>query len=244
MMAGKTRVLDFEVKTDPMTGRALDLNIDGPYYGMDFGFGSDPLSAHKYWARGNEILVEYEVYETKLDLDLRGVQKIRSLLPGISLWRKDPTDGSDRLDLCPQPLVRCDNARPESISALRNLGVNAVACQKWKGCVEDGVAALRSAEWITIHPRCVGARSEAKLYKYKVDPRTGEVTADIIDKHNHFWDECRYAFEQFILAQEKEVVMQHQERVPMTMDEIEGSAFDPMDQVVFGTAGGSDHLTF
>lgn len=243
IMAGKTRVLDFEVPVDPQTGRSTDQNIDGPYFGMDFGFGADPLSAHKYWARGNEILVEFEVYETKLDVDLRGVQKIRGLLPGISLWRKDPAGGPDRLDLCPQPEVRCDNARPETISALRNLGVNAVPCAKWKGCVEDGVAALRSTEWITIHPRCVGARNEAKLYKYKVDPRTGEVTADIIDKHNHFWDDCRYAFEKFILAQEKEVVMQHQEHIPMAMDEIEGSAFDPHDQVVFDSVG-SSHLTF
>lgn len=244
IMAGKTRVLDFEVQTDPATGRALDQNIDGPYFGMDFGFANDPLSCHKYWSRGMEILVEHEVYKIKLDLDARGAQYIRSLMPGINLWRKDPSTGDLRLDLCPQPVVMCDNARPESISALRNLGINALACEKWKGCVEDGIAALRTVEWITIHTRCVGARNEAKLYKYKVDARTGEVTAVPVDKWNHFWDECRYAFEKFIKAQEKEVVMQHQERVPMSMDEIEGSAFDPMDQVVFDRTGGNAHLTF
>jgi phage terminase large subunit len=243
IMSGKTRVMEFEVPTDPITGRSLDANIDGPYFGCDFGFANDPLSIHKYWAKGMEILVEHEVYKTKLDLDARGAAYIRGLMPSLSLWRKDPQTGGPRLDLCPQPELRCDNARPESISALRNLGFNAVACEKWKGCVEDGIAALRTAEHITIHPRCIGARTEAKLYKYKVDARTGEVTAVPVDKHNHFWDDCRYAFERFIKAQEKEVVMAHQERVPMAMDEIEGSAFDPMDQVAFDSVG-SSHLTF
>ncbi len=241
IMAGKTRVVDFEVETSPMTGQSLELGIDGPYFGMDFGFGNDPLSAHKYWAKGAEVLVEYEVYETRLDVDLKGVQKIRGLLPGINVWRKDPNGGPDRLDLCPQPMVRCDNARPETISALRNLGVNAVACKKWKGCVEDGVAALRSTEWVTIHPRCVGARNEATEYKYKIDPRTGEVTADIIDKNNHFWDDCRYAFEPFIVAQEREQQYVHQEPAP-----IPGTgedSFNLEDQVVFGTIK-YDNLTF
>jgi phage terminase large subunit len=241
IMSGKTRVMDFEVETDPMTGRAKDPAIDGPYFGLDFGFGSDPLSAHKYWAKGNEILVEHEVYETRLDLDLKGVQKIRGLLPGLNLWRRPSPQGEARLDLCPQPEVRCDNARPESVSALRNLGVNAVACKKWKGCVMDGVAALRSAEWITIHTRCVGARNEAKLYKYKVDPRTGEVTAEPVDKHNHFWDDCRYAFERFILAQEQERVYSHQEQAPIPGTG-EG-AFDLDDMVAFGAVP-TDNLTF
>ena len=64
--------------------------------------------------------------------------------------------------------------------------------------VEDGIAFLRSFERIVIHERCKHAAEEARLYKYKVDARTGEVLPVIVDANNHTWDSARYGLGKLI----------------------------------------------
>jgi phage terminase large subunit len=59
--------------------------------------------------------------------------------------------------------------------------------------VEDGIAYLRSFAEIVIHPDCASTQSEARLYSYKVDRLTGDVTTAIVDAHNHCIDAIRYA---------------------------------------------------
>ena len=76
----------------------------------------------------------------------------------------------------------------------------ATACKKGKGSVEDGIAFLRSFAKIVIHPECSEAQKEARLYSYKVDRLTGDVTPNIIDAHNHVWDAVRYAVEPIMRA--------------------------------------------
>ncbi len=89
---------------------------------------------------------------------------------------------------------RWDNARPESISHLKRHGLpRAQAVDKWPGSVEDGIAYLRSFRRIVIHPDCVNMQREARLYSYKVDKMTGDITTGIVDAHNHGWDAVRYA---------------------------------------------------
>jgi phage terminase large subunit len=73
-----------------------------------------------------------------------------------------------------------------------------VAATKGPGSVEDGVEHLRSYERIVIHPRCVHAAEEARLWSWKVDPLTGDVLPVLIDKHDHCWDAARYALEPII----------------------------------------------
>jgi hypothetical protein len=64
--------------------------------------------------------------------------------------------------------------------------------------VADGIAHLRSYRQIIIHPRCVHFAQEAKLYSYKIDPRSGDVLPIIVDKHNHLIDSARYALDPLI----------------------------------------------
>ena len=45
------------------------------------------------------------------------------------------------------------------------------------------------------------ARIEAKLYSYKVDPRSGDVLPIVVDKHNHLIDALRYALEPMMKKQ-------------------------------------------
>jgi hypothetical protein len=95
--------------------------------------------------------------------------------------------------------IRGDGARPETISYMASQGFSITAAAKWAGSVEDGIAHLRGAyDRIVIHPRCVRAAEEMRLYSYKVDQRTGDVLADVIDKHNHVLDSIRYALQPLI----------------------------------------------
>lgn len=68
-----------------------------------------------------------------------------------------------------------------------------IAVDKWPGSVEDGIAHLRAYKDIIVHPRCTQVIAETRLYSYKLDRLTKDVTSDIIDAHNHYIDAIRYA---------------------------------------------------
>ena len=76
---------------------------------------------------------------------------------------------------------------------MKNCGFRIEPCEKWKGSVEDGIAVLRSFEKIIIHPHCVHAQEEARLWSYRRDRLTGDVLPDVKDGNDHCWDAVRYA---------------------------------------------------
>jgi phage terminase large subunit len=87
-----------------------------------------------------------------------------------------------------------DSARPETIGYLQRHEIPKMqACHKWPGCVEDGIAWLRSHSMIIIHPDCPELAEEFRLYSHKIVPRTREILQDIEDKNNHGIDALRYA---------------------------------------------------
>lgn len=166
VMHGKVHIEAFEPKPD----------WDGPYYGGDFGFSQDPTAAVEVWIGGTDIYVRREAVKVGLELDDTAAF-VKARIPGFA-----------------QEVSRWDNSRPESISHLRRHGIpRATACEKWPGSVEDGIAYLRTFARIVIHPDCPNLQSEARLYSYKVDRLTGDVTTTIVDAHNHGWDSVRYA---------------------------------------------------
>lgn len=166
IFAGKIEIREFE------TGSGWE----GPYFGGDFGFSQDPTAAVEVWIYGQEIFIRREAFKIGLELD--------DTVPFIT--RKIPRFA--------ELVSRWDNARPESISHLRRHGFpRAQAVDKWPGSVEDGIAYLRSFARIVIHPECDNITREARLYSYRVDRRTEDVTTDIVDAHNHGWDAVRYA---------------------------------------------------
>lgn len=149
---------------------------NGPYYGGDFGFSQDPTAAVEVWINGDELCIRREAFKTGLELDDTAAF-VTGKIPGFE-----------------REVSRWDNARPESISYLKRHGLpRAQACSKWAGSVEDGITYLRSFRKIVIHPDCDNMRNEARLYSYKVDRLTGDVTTKIVDAHNHGWDAVRYA---------------------------------------------------
>lgn len=168
VFAGKYGVAEFEPKSD----------WNGPYQGLDWGFAQDPTAATRWWISGDTLYLEYEAVKVGLELD-HTAAFVNQRIPGFD-----------------QYTARADNARPESISYTRRNGwPKIVACEKGKGSVEDGIAHMRSYKEIVIHPRCVEAIKEFRLYSYKVDRLSGDVLPDLVDAHNHVIDSGRYALE-------------------------------------------------
>jgi len=166
ILKGKWIVQEFSPKT----------HWDGPYFGADWGFATDPTTLTRCWIADRCLWVEYESYANGLELDHTAER-----------WIRDVPDVADHV-------VRADSARPESISYVKRDGIPRLqATEKWPGSVEDGIAFLRSFDQIIIHPRCEHTAEEARLYSYKVDRLTGDVLPAIVDKHNHIWDSVRYA---------------------------------------------------
>ena len=168
---GKIAVEEFEPGAD----------WDGPYLGGDFGFSQDPTAAVEVWIHGDDIYVHREAVKVGLELDDTS-EFVTKKIPGFD-----------------REVSRWDSARPESISHLKRHGMpRAQSVKKWSGSVEDGIQFLRSFKRIVIHPRCEHMRKEARLYSYKVDRLTGDVTSKVLDEHNHCWDAVRYAVQPMI----------------------------------------------
>lgn len=152
-----------------------------PYYGLDFGFSQDPTACVKVWVHDETLYIEKEAVKIGLELD-NTADYIKGLMPEIH-----------------DAVIRADSARPESISYLKRHGLPRIeAVKKWKGSVEDGITHMRSYKRIVVHPRCTHAINEMMLYSYKVDQRSGDITTDVVDKHNHIIDACRYSLEPFM----------------------------------------------
>ncbi len=167
VFAGKWRVA--EVNTG---------NWDGPYYGADWGFANDPTALIELWISGNQIYVSRESYAYRLESD-RIAKRWQRDLPGVE-----------------SRVIRADNARPETISMVRRDYRQLRACDKWSGCVEDGVDWLRGYE-ILVNPKCQNTQIELKRYRYKQN-KGGDVLPQLVDKDNHLLDAARYALEKLI----------------------------------------------
>ncbi len=149
----------------------------GPFQGIDFGFSVDPTVLVRCWVNGRKLYIEHEAYGVGVDLD-------------------DTPALFDKIPRAREYTSRADSSRPETISHLRRHGYSRVIpCVKRKGSVEDGVEHLRSYEKIVIHPRCVHAAEEARLWSYKTDRLTGEVLPALLEKHDHVFDAVRYSLE-------------------------------------------------
>lgn len=158
----------------PVFGTDFD-DWDGPYFGADWGFSQDPTCIVKMWIHKRKLYIEYDTGGIGVEND--DIGPMFKTVPQVD-------DGY---------VIYADNARPETINHVaKKGGLHIVGVEKWQGSVEDGIQFLRSFEEIIIHSRCRHMQEEARLYSYKVDRLTGDVTTVIVDKHNHRWDAIRY----------------------------------------------------
>lgn len=164
VLKSKWRVDDFEPKPE----------WDGPYFGADFGFATDPSTLIKMWVGDNRLWIEHEAYGHGVELD-------------------EMPQFYDKIPEARKHIIRADSARPETISHLKRKGFRMEAAPKWQGSIEDGVAHMRGAyEEIVVHTRCTNTANECRLYSYKRDRLTGDVLPVIVDANNHAIDAIRY----------------------------------------------------
>lgn len=162
--------------------------VDGPYFGADFGFANDPSTLCKCWRAqdGKKIYVEHCVFGYGVKLD--SLPALYDQVPGS---RKD--------------MIYGDSSRPETIVHVRDRGFIIDAAEKGTGSIEDGIEWLKGHE-IVIHDRCKELQDEAIKYVYKVDRVTQTVKSDVVDANNHGWDAIRYAFWQLIKQEPKGIL--------------------------------------
>lgn len=136
------------------------------FWGADWGFAVDPTVLVRCFIKDRCLYVDYE--SGGVGVDFEEIPALFDKIPDVRKWQ-----------------IRADSARPETISYVKRQGFNIVACPKWKGSVEDGIAYIRGFERVYIHPRCKNTYNEFKFYSYKQDRITGEVLPIVIDKDNH-----------------------------------------------------------
>jgi len=162
---GKWRVDRFEAPPDARF-----------YYGADWGFSVDPTVLVRCFIANQTLFIDYEAWGVGVEID--ETPALFRSVPGSGQWS-----------------IKADSARPETISALRRAGFNITAARKWPGCVEDGIAAIRSFKQIVIHERCKHTLDEMKLYRYKTDRITGDVLPILAPGNDHGIDALRYALD-------------------------------------------------
>lgn len=168
-------------------------SIDRFYMGIDFGFAESPNAATRSFVIDNVLYVDHEAYGRNVEIDdipifLRG---------GISPKTGRVFRGIPEAD---KWSWKADAARPETISYLRRQGFHIEPAKKWQGSVQDGIAHLKGFKRIIIHERCVNLAQEARLYSFKIDPKTEEILPIVVDKFNHCWDSLRYGLDGLIQA--------------------------------------------
>ena len=157
-----------------------------PYFGLDFGFSTDPAAAVRVYKIGRVLLWRSEFYSRGIMIHELG-KRVRD---GVG-------DDVARYD------VMADSARPDDIAYLKQpISVSGGSFQiprikgagKGKGSVEAGIEFIKSHENV-IHPDCPNVMKEFKLYSYKVDKQSGQVLPILVDSNNHAIDAGRYALE-------------------------------------------------
>jgi phage terminase large subunit len=167
--------------------------LDRVFLGLDLGYAESPNFGTRSYILDDCLYVTHEAFGRNVEIDDLPVfldggvsKKTGRVYPGIPGARNWP--------------IKSDASRPETISYIRRKGFNIEAAKKWQGSVEDGIAHLKGFKKIIIHERCGHLAQEARLYKFKTDPKTGDILPLIEKKHDHGWDSIRYALDGYIQA--------------------------------------------
>lgn len=200
IFAGKYTIETFEPKP----------HWDGPYYGGDWGFSQDPSTLVKCWIEvldeskpiekaPKNLYIEYAEFGKRIELD-----EYEQFYDGGTF--NHPTLGKRAHSGVPgvrKGKIMADCSLPATISHVKSKGFDVVGAEKWPESIEDGITVLLAFHKIIIHTRCKEMAKEARLYSFKIDRITKQVTRDIVDKFNHGWDAVRYALAKFIVRKSK-----------------------------------------
>lgn len=149
------------------------------YQGQDFGFAVDPACFVRlaYDRKRETIMLLDEIYACR---------KSNTWLAEQIIERKYNME-----------YVTCDSAEPKSIADLRDMGIAAVGCTKYPGCVEYRIKWLQHRNIIIDPERTPNAYREFTRYCYESD-KDGNLISSLPDKDNHSIDAVAYALDRVI----------------------------------------------
>ena len=138
------------------------------FYGLDFGFSSDPTAVIEVKKKDNRIWIREILYKTGLTND-----EIVSVLMSRGLDERS--------------LIIADSSEPKSIEELRRAGLKRIqGAVKGPGSVINGIKRVASME-VFCDPKSQNLIDEYNSYIWKVDKDVPE------DRNNHILDALRYA---------------------------------------------------
>lgn len=146
--------------------------IDGFWYGLDFGFSNDPTAIVKTIKWKGRIYFEEILYKT-------------------GLTNPDLASNLFASGYSGEPVI-CDSAEPKSIEELRQHGINAIAADKHPGSINAGIDFLKSHK-VLVTQSSRNLIKENRYYQWKQD-KNGKFINQPKDWMNHCKDACRYAY--------------------------------------------------
>lgn len=143
------------------------------FYGLDFGYASDPTALVKCVIRGDELYGEELIYEAGLTNDA-----IAHRLDELGVKRRDA-------------LIYADSAEPKSIEEIHRYGFNIQGCAKGPDSVEFGHQKIRQFKqfWTKGSLNCI---KEMRNLRYIPD-KDGKLTSKTTHVWTHGTDARRYA---------------------------------------------------
>jgi phage terminase large subunit len=147
------------------------------YYGLDFGFSSDPAALVEVKVRDKDLFVRELIYQQGLTND-----------DLLHLMRNE-----HNLDRTHD--IVADSAEPKSIEELNRGGLKVRGCSKGANSVLFGIQKVRQHK-IYVHKDSTNLIQEFENYRYKKD-RSGRVTNQT-QGLDHLLDGLRYVVAEFI----------------------------------------------
>ena len=160
-----------EVKTYTETPESKEV-----YYGIDYGYSSDPSAVIKVTVEGRNLYCQEVLYEKGLTN-----QDLAFLLKEKGITRES--------------VVVADSSEPKSIQELNREGLRIVGVKKGSGSILYGIQRMKSFN-ILIHEESENLIKEWNNYKFKKD-RSGNIT-NIPMGDDHALDALRYVVLQFL----------------------------------------------
>ena len=146
--------------------------IDGYWYGLDFGFSNDPTA-----------IVKTVTFKDKIYLD--------EVLYRINLTNADIAKLLFESGYSGQPVI-CDSAEPKSIVELQLLGINAIGADKRAGSIMSGIDYIKCHK-VLVTSKSINIIKENRYYQWKQD-KDGRFINQPKDWMNHSIDAIRYAY--------------------------------------------------
>ena len=158
VLFGKWRVKDFDTPANAVF-----------YHGADWSNGgAHPHALVRSFILGNDLYIDWEL-KINSDLDEDFMMAVDTC----------PTLDRETHGAGAQYTIYCDVANPANGRKLKKAGFKAMDAAKnfsgKKSSVQAGIEYLRRFDNIYINPRCKGAIEECKGWRWKEDPRSGDI---------------------------------------------------------------------